>query len=99
MKIACGLTRAVAPKEIPGRAHSNRFSLFETTRVNQTVNVIREKYMVSGIKNDTGIATGLSAVTDAANMDQRKVRKRLAIRKVNRTVPKKNSEFIDFVQV
>jgi hypothetical protein len=55
--------------------------------------------MVSGIKNETGIATGLRAVTDAANMDQRKVRKRLAIRKVNRTVPKKNSEFIDFVQV
>jgi hypothetical protein len=58
-----------------------------------------KKYMVSGMKNETGIAIGLSAVTEATNTDDRKVRNLLAIKNVNRTVPMKKIEFIDLVQV
>jgi hypothetical protein len=58
-----------------------------------------KKYIVSGMKNETGIAIGLSAVTEATNTDDRKVRNLLAIKNVNRTVPMKKIEFIDLVQV
>jgi hypothetical protein len=58
-----------------------------------------KKYIVSGMKNETGIAIGLSAVTEATNTDDRKDRNLLAIKNVNRTVPMKKIEFIDLVQV
>ena len=61
--------------------------------------VIIEKYIVSGMKYETGIAIGLTAVTEAANTDHLKVRNLLAIRKVNRTVARKKAELMDFVQV
>jgi hypothetical protein len=54
--------------------------------------------MVSGMKYETGIAIGLSAVTDATNTDQRKVRNLIAIKKVSRTVLIKKNEFIVLVQ-
>jgi hypothetical protein len=57
-----------------------------------------EKYMVSGMKYETGIAIGLSAVTDATNTDQRKVRNLRAIRKVRSTVPIKKKELMVLVQ-
>jgi hypothetical protein len=54
--------------------------------------------MVSGMKYETGIAIGLSAVTEATNTDQRKVRNLIAIKKVKRTVPMKKPEFMALVQ-
>ena len=98
MKTACGLTSAVAPRLRPETTQSNQFSRFETTRVSQIVRVIMEKYMVSGMKYETGIAIGLSAVTDATNTDQRKVRNLRAIRKVRSTVPIKKKELMVLVQ-
>jgi hypothetical protein len=56
-----------------------------------------EKYMVSGMKYETGTAIGLNAVTDATNTDHRKVRNLMAIRNVSRTVPIKKKEFMVFV--
>jgi ribosomal protein S17E len=73
-------------------------SRFDTTNVSKTVRVIIEKYMVSGMKYETGIAIGLSAVTEATNTDQRKVRNLIAIKKVKRTVPMKKTEFMALVQ-
>ena len=98
MKTACGLTRAVAPRLRPETTQSNQFSRFETTRVSHIVRVIMEKYMVSGMKYETGIAIGLSAVTDATNTDQRKVRNLRAIKKVRSTVPIKKKELMVLVQ-
>jgi hypothetical protein len=97
IKTAWGLTRAVAPSASPGTIQNNQLSRFDTKRVSQIVRVIMEKYIVSGMKYDTGIAIGLKAVTDATNTDQRKVRNRSAIRKVNRTVPIKKKELIVLV--
>jgi hypothetical protein len=54
--------------------------------------------MVSGMKYETGIAIGLRAVTEAANIDQRKVKNRLAIKNVNRIVARKKTELMDLVQ-
>ena len=99
MNTACGLTRAVAPRLTPDTTQSNQFLCFETTRVSQIVRVIIEKYMVSGMKYETGTAIGLKAVTEAANTDQRKVKNPMAIRKVNSTVPIKKTEFMALVQV
>jgi hypothetical protein len=98
MNTAWGLTRAVAPRLRPETTQSSQLSRFETTRVSQIVRVIMEKYMVSGMKYETGIAIGLSAVTDATNTDQRKVRNLSAIKNVSRTVPIKKNELIVLVQ-
>ena len=57
-----------------------------------------EKYMVSGMKKETGIAIGLNAVTDAAKTDHRKLRNLSAISKVMNTVPMKKTELMVFVQ-
>jgi hypothetical protein len=98
MNTAWGLTRAVAPRLRPETTQSSQVSRFETKRVSQIVRVIMEKYMVSGMKYETGIAIGLSAVTDATNTDQRTVRYLIAIKKVSRTVPIKKNELIVLVQ-
>jgi hypothetical protein len=58
-----------------------------------------EKYIVSGMKYETGIAIGLSAVTDATNTDHLKDRNLIAINNVKRTVPMKNTELMDLVHV
>jgi hypothetical protein len=70
----------------------------ETTSVNQIVRVIIVKYMVSGMKYETGIAIGLNAVTEATNTDQRKDRNLSAMRRVNMTVPRKKKELMALVQ-
>jgi hypothetical protein len=98
MKTACGFTRAVAPRLRPDTTQSSQLSRFETTSVSQIVRVIIEKYMVSGMKYETGIAIGLNAVTDATKTDQRKVRNLSAIKNVSRTVPIKKKELIVLVQ-
>jgi hypothetical protein len=61
--------------------------------------VIIVKYIVSGMKYETGIAIGLRAVTEAANIDQRNVKNRLAIKNVNKIVARKKTELMDLVQV
>jgi ribosomal protein L30/L7E len=45
------------------------------------------------------MAIGLSAVTDATKTDHRKVRNLLAIRRVNNTVTRKKTAFMDFEQL
>jgi hypothetical protein len=56
------------------------------------------KYMISGMKYETGIAIGLSAVTEATKTDQPKVKNRAAIRKVKRMARAKNTELMLLVQ-
>jgi hypothetical protein len=55
------------------------------------------KYIVSGMKYETGIAIGLRAVTDATKTDQPKVRNLAATRKVKTIVRAKNTELRLFV--
>jgi hypothetical protein len=88
----------VAPRLSPETIQNNQLSRLETISVNQIVKVIIEKYMVSGMKYETGIAIGLSATTEATNTDQRKARNLSAIRKVSSTVPIKKKEFMVLVQ-
>jgi predicted alpha-1,6-mannanase (GH76 family) len=54
--------------------------------------------MISGMKYDTGIAIGLSAVTEATKTDQPKVRYLDAIRKVKRIARANETEFMLLVQ-
>jgi hypothetical protein len=98
MKTAWGLTRAVAPRLSPETTQNIQLSRFETASVSQMVRVIIEKYIVSGMKYDTGMAIGLSAVTEATKTDHRKVKNLRAMRKVSRTVPRKKKEFMVLVQ-
>jgi hypothetical protein len=63
------------------------------------VRVIIAKYIASGMKYDTGIATGLRAVTEAAKTDHLRLKNRRAIRSVRMTVDRKKKELIVFVQV
>ena len=56
------------------------------------------KYMISGMKYETGIAIGLRAVIEATNTDQPKVRNRAAIRKVKRITRAKETELMLLVQ-
>jgi hypothetical protein len=56
------------------------------------------KYMISGIKYETGIAIGLRAVTEATKTDQPKLKNLAAIRKVKRMVRAKNTELMLLVQ-
>ena len=50
IKMACGLTSAVAPRLNPETIHNSQLCRLETTSVNQIVKVIMEKYIVSGMK-------------------------------------------------
>jgi predicted alpha-1,6-mannanase (GH76 family) len=56
------------------------------------------KYIISGMKYETGIAIGLNAVTEATKTDQPKVRYLDAIRKVKRIARANETEFMLLVQ-
>jgi hypothetical protein len=98
MKIACGFTNAASPREIPTRVNSCHLPLSETHSATRTTPVIAAKYIISGMKYETGIAIGLRAVTDATNTDQPKVKNLVAIRKVKRIARAKKTEFMLLVQ-
>jgi hypothetical protein len=56
------------------------------------------KYIISGMKYETGIAIGLKAVTEATKTDQPNVRYLEAIKKVKRIAKAKDTELMLLVQ-
>jgi hypothetical protein len=98
MKIACGFTRAASPKETPTKLQSCHLPLSAAQSATRTTPVIDAKYMISGMKYETGIAIGLSAVTEATKTDQPKVRYLEAIRKVKRIAKANETELMLLVQ-
>jgi hypothetical protein len=58
-----------------------------------------KKYIVSGMKYETGIAMGLKAATEAAKIDCQKGSSPNAIKKTRIIVARKNIELITLVHV
>ena len=98
IKIACGFTSAASPREIPTRLQSCHLPLSAAHSATRTTPVMAAKYMISGMKYETGIAIGLNAVTEATKTDQPKVRYLEAIKKVKRIAKAKDTELMLLVQ-
>jgi hypothetical protein len=98
IKIACGFTRAASPRETPTKLQSCHLPLSAAQSAIRTTPVMAAKYIISGMKYETGIAIGLNAVTEATKTDQPKVRYLDAIRKVKRIARANETEFMLLVQ-
>jgi hypothetical protein len=97
-KTAWGFTSDESPTRAPGKIHTHHLGFLADSKDTQTVSSIMKKYIDSGMKYETGIEIGLSAMMDEAKAAQLIDIRRRAITKVKITVPIKKIEFIDLVQ-